>query len=799
MQDHRDSAEKLLSVMTIEEKTAQLCSVWLRIEESGRLTVKNLESATAEDSAEDPLSIMKNGIGELTRPLGTYPINAKKAVKALNGVQKFLREGTRLGIPALAHEECLPGLMAYGATLFPSGLNYGSLWDAELMRKFASVIGDELYSVGARQGLSPVLDVSRDVRWGRTDETLGEDPYLVGCMASAYVRGLQGDNRRLLATLKHFVGHSFCEGGRNHAPVRIGNRELNDVFMLPFEMAVKTAGAGSVMPAYHDLDGEPCSASIKNITEILRNEWGFDGIVVADYEAVSQLHTDHRIARDAAESAAIAIRAGLDIELPGYTCFRTGIIEAIDRGLLSVRDLNAAVLRVLTEKYRLGLFDNPYIDVEGVCLNSPEHRSAAREAAQKSIVLLKNDGILPLSSGGGTTAVIGSIADDRMATLCGYSFPVHLITAHKMIDSEVPYAKTLLEVMREREGETNVLFAAGCDVLRERPLDVPVFPGDTGMKSGQRESYVSTDESGIQEAVKTASEADRIVFAAGDLAGLFLSGTVGEGSDVSSLVLPGVQAKLLDALLETGKPLIVVLMNGRPYSLGKALKKTNAVVEAWLPGQEGAEAIADVLFGNVNPGGKLPVSVPKSAGAMPYFYNHKMKSAGAPVQEDFGADFPFGHGLSYTEFRYGGFSLDSASVPVDGEFRLSLSVENSGERTGEEIVQLYVRDLQASVVRPVMELKGFKRISLVPGQSARLTFSVPVDMLGFTVSGTQRIVEPGDFDLMIGSSSDDIRYRTKLTVTGTARLLPNDWRMMSQTNVVYTEKEPADLTRAVSV
>jgi beta-xylosidase len=601
-------------------------------------------------------------------------------------------------------------------------------------------------------------------------------------MATAYVAGLQGEDRRVLATLKHYVGHAFSEGGRNHAPVRIGERELNDTFLLPFEMAVKLANAGSVMPAYHDIDGEPSSSSRRYMTEVLRDRWGFDGIVVSDYMAIPLLQHHHRVARDAAEAAALALNAGMDQELPDYACYRSGLPEALKRGLIAMDDIDAAVGRVLVEKSRLGLFESPYVDIDGITLNTKEHRSVATEAATKSIVLLKNDGTLPLNNEG-TVALIGPLADDQLAVFCGYSFPVHLIMAFRLSGADGKYAKTLKEAFEDRIAKDRMLHARGCDVLTERPMDAPVFPSDENTSTGRQESFLSFDTSRIDDAVATALEAETVVVALGDLAGLFMTGTVGEGSDATSLELPGVQQQLLERLLDTGKPVVVVLMNGRPYNLGVGFEKAAAVIEAFLPGQEGADAIVDVLYGDANPGGRLPVSIPKTAGAMPYFYNHKMKSGGFPIQPDFGAVFPFGFGLSYTTFEYDDFAVKDLEVPVDGTIEVECSVRNTGQVSGDEVVQLYVRDCNASLVRPVRELKGFKRITLDSGAAARVTFALPVDMLGFTVEGVDRIVEPGEVEVMIGASSEHIHHRATVTLVGETRRLPEDWRMRCETDI----------------
>jgi beta-xylosidase len=780
MSSHAERARSLVARMTLAEKVAQLCSMWVNIEEDGGLSFRQAGDGFIKDSVGDPLLLLQDGIGHITRPLGTRPVEAARGLRGLNRVQKYLVERTRLGIPALAHEECLAGLLAKGATLFPAGINYGSLWDEQLMGRIAQAIGDELYSAGSRQGLAPVMDVCRDARWGRTEESFGEDPYLCGCLGTAFAVGLQGAEGRVLATLKHYAGHGFGEGGRNHAPVHIGERELADIFLLPFEMAVKLGGARAVMPAYHDIDGEPISASRHYLTEVLRGQWGFDGLVVSDYEAIRLLYEQHRVAADEAEAAALALRAGIDVEMPSFACLRAGVEKALARGLLDMAVIDAAVTRVLIEKSRLGLFEHPYAEEGALSLGCEEHRRLAAEAAARSVVLLKNDGSLPLPAEG-TTALVGPLADEQLAFFCSYSLPVHLIASLHAVDRETRYARTLREVLSERLPDGRLLFARGCDIFRERPTRTPVSPAELGGQTPA--SPLSCDESGFGAAVEAASRADRVIVAVGDLSGLFLTGTVGEGSDASSLRLPGVQQRLVEALLDTGKPVIVVLLNGRPYNLGEAFGRAAAVLEAWLPGQEGAEALAGILFGQINPGGRLPVSIPKSAGAMPYYYNSKLKAAGSPAQPEFGAVFPFGHGLSYTRFAYEDFRVKEAAVPIDGELEISCTVRNTGERAGDEVVQLYIRDLVASLVRPVQELKGFRRLSLEPGQAKRVTFLLPTDLLAFSTSGSARMVEPGEYELMVGRSSADILFRQTVRVLGQPRTLPSAWRMKTVTRV----------------
>jgi beta-glucosidase len=518
------------------------------------------------------------------------------------------------------------------------------------------------------------------------------------------------------------------------------------------------------------------------ITEILRERWGFDGIVVSDYEAVRLLHTHHAVARDDAEAAALALQAGMDMELPGFTCFRTGIEKAVARGLLQMAIVDAAVTRVLVEKSRLGLFENPYADEGVISLNTAESQKVAAEAAARSIILLKNDGMLPLPAQG-QTALIGPLGDDPLALYGGYSFPVHMHRAPDPVGEEPRILPTLRMALEKRAPAGTVLSARGCAIFTERMREPPVFPGDVDADKGQKKSTISSDTSGFAEALAVAAGADRLVIAVGDLAGLFLTGTVGEGSDASSLALPGVQQQLVEELLALGKPTAIVLLSGRPYNLGEAFSRANAVIEAWFPGQEGAAALAGILYGDINPGGRLTVSFPRSAGAMPYFYNHKLKSAGTPVHPDFGAVYPFGHGLSYTTFQYSDFHVKNGKTGTDGEIEISCTVRNTGTRQGDEVVQLYVRDLSASLVRPVRELKGFKRIPLEPGEKKRVTLILPTDLLAFTVKGTTRVIEPGEFDLMIGRSSADILFKETVEVTGQPRELPGNWRMKTEARV----------------
>ncbi|MEF2074069.1 glycoside hydrolase family 3 N-terminal domain-containing protein [Consotaella aegiceratis] len=762
--------------MTLDEKLGQMRSIWLILDENGRHTVRKFEASKPAD-ADMLKQLLSTGMGHVSRSIGTLNVEASQGVRALNSLQKFFVEETRLGIPAISHEECLSGLMIKGATLFPSAIAYGSTWNPDLIEAIGAEIGDEARAVGCRQALAPVLDVIRDPRWGRTEESFGEDPYLVGVMGARYVRGLQGHDRAVLATLKHFAGHSASEGGRNHAPVHMGWRELNDTFLLPFEMAVRLADAGSVMPAYHDIDGEPCHSSSRLLTEVLREAWGFDGIIVADYGGVGQLHQHHRVAADRAQAAVLAYNAGLDIELPNDECVRD-LPAALAAGSITLDTIDEIVHRILTEKVRLGLFEKPYADDGAIVLQAPQTIELARTAAEQSIVILDNNGILPLA-GGSKVAVIGPTADDPMALLGGYSFPVHLI--FNEVAEAASSVVTLLDGLKAALGDEQVIHSRGCNILDRRSAGIPLFPGDVDDSAGlDQPSTLSTRLDMIPHAVATAKAADVAIVCVGDLSGVFRTGTVGEGSDVDSLALPGVQQELLEAIVATGTPVVVVLTSGRPYNLGGLEEKLAAQVVAFLGGQEGGNGLAAVLSGAVEPSGRLPLSFPQSAGALPYYYNHKFKSPGSPIARHFGSRYPFGHGLAYTRFEFSDLALVENQVPVQsGDVRLSFVIRNVGSRTGVAVPQLYVRDDLASIVRPVKELKAFARVQLRPGTARRVVFSVPTDMLNFTGADGTRMVEPGLFTLMVGASSGDVRLRASVELTGEPRRLGRDWRMES--------------------
>lgn len=728
----------LVKKMSIEEKVAQLGSIPAsELLEDGRF------------SREKASMLIGKGIGQITRLAGSResPRDPTKIAMVANEIQRFLIEETRLGIPAIIHEECLSGLMAYGATTFPQAIGLASTWDPELVQSVASVIRRQMRAIGAHQGLAPVLDVARDPRWGRTEETLGEDQYLVASIGVAYIKGLQGDDLSfgVVATPKHFAAHGFPEGGRNCAPVHVSPRELLEVFLFPFEAAIREAEAYSLMNAYHDIDGVPCAASRELLTEILRFRWGFKGYVVSDYGAIEMLKTFHHVAADEMEAAVQALEAGIDIELPRIKCYGEPLLKAVKEGIISETIIDEAVSRVLRVKFLLGLFTNPYVKVEEAAraFDTPEDRALALRAARESIILLKNDGVLPLKKDLKSIAVIGPNADTTRGLLGDYSYTVHLnceVDAIKIV--------SILEAIKSKVSpQTEVYFARGCDI------------------------YEPSKE-GFKEALEAASRAEVIVAVMGERSGIFrLPAVTGEGRDQTSLSLPGVQEELLRALGDLGKPLIVVLVNGRPMAVKWAAEKASAIIEAWFPGEEGGNAVADVLFGDYNPGGKLPISIPQDTGQIPVYYSRRASSFRDYVFMSAKPLFPFGHGLSYTQFEYSLLKIEPEKIGSAGSVTISFDVKNVGRFKGDEVAQLYIRDPIASVSRPIKELKGFKRITLEPGEKKRVTFTLSTDQLAFYDRHMRLIVEPGLYEVMVGSSSEDIRLTGSFEVTGEVRVI----------------------------
>jgi beta-xylosidase len=751
----------LLSRMTLSEKVGQLRSTWLRAPEGadeeavdGDVAPMASELTSVPD---DWAELLRDGLGQLTRPFGTRPLTARQGAAALARVQREIAAASRFGIPAVAHDECLAGFTAWTATIFPVPLSWGASFDPQLVQEMAAQIGASMRAVGVHQGLAPVLDVTVDPRWGRTEETIGEDPYLVATLGTAYVRGLESTG--LVATLKHFAGYSTSRGARNLAPATVSSRQLADQVLPPFEMAIRNGGARSVMHAYTEIDGIPTAADPRLLTEVLRDCWGFTGTVVADYFGISFLELLHGVAAGPAQAAGLALAAGVDVELPTVRCFGQPLIDAVKRGEVDEALVDRAAGRVLRQKCELGLLD-PGWDPEptGAAeadLDPPSARAIARQLAEESVILLANDGALPLS-GGSRIAVVGPRADDPYAMLGCYSFPSHVGVKFpsREIGVTIP---TFLAALRQELPESAISYARGCEVD-------------------------GTDQSGIAAAAALAASSNVCVAVMGDRSGLFGQGTSGEGCDAADLNLPGVQGQLLDALLATGTPLVIVLLTGRPYALGRY--PAAALVQAFFPGQEGGPALARVLSGAISPSGRLPVSVPREPGGQPATYLGPALARKSTVSSlDPSALFPFGHGLSYTSFVWSDIECQGESwrvpssgralarVPTDGVVSVSLTVTNSGERAGTEVVQLYLHDPVAQVTRPAVALIGYARVALKPGEQRRVRFTIHADLTSFTGRLGHRVVEPGRIELRLGTSSADVVAALPVDLTGPERVL----------------------------
>ncbi|MDG4787280.1 glycoside hydrolase family 3 N-terminal domain-containing protein [Micromonospora sp. WMMD1102] len=760
--------EDLVGRLTLEEKVAQLYGVWVGGDSTGEDLAPHQQEMTSE--APDWRSMISAGLGQLTRPFGTAPIDPALGARALARMQQEIVAASRFGIPAIAHEECLTGFMTWKATVYPTPLAWGATFHPELIERMGRQIGSVLRMVGVHQGLAPVIDVIRDLRWGRCEESLGEDPYLVATLGTAYVRGLESTG--VVATLKHFVGYSASRAGRNHGPVSIGSRELADVLLPPFEMALRDGGARSVMHAYNDVDGVPPAADPELLTVLLRDRWGFTGTVVADYFGISFLHRLNSVAADLSEAAVLALTAGVDVELPAGHAYGTPLLEAVRAGTVPESLVDRAVTRVLRQKCELGLLDPDWSPVppvladgaersngevpgvlEGsVDLDPPANRALAREIAEESVVLLTNSDVLPLRPQS-RIAMVGPLADDVAGMLGCYTFPSHVGPQHPELPEGVE-VRTLLAALRAEMPETPIKYAPG----------------------GTVDGPAELDAEAISTAAAVASEADVCVAVLGDRAGLFGRGTSGEGCDVDDLRLPGAQAELLAALLDTGTPVVLVLLAGRPYALGDTVDRLAAVVQAFFPGEEGGPAVARVLSGAVSPSGRLPVSMPRNPGGQPTSYLSTTLGQKTEVSSvDPTPLFPFGHGLSYTWFSWPEVSVEGAApdgpveVPTDGEVSVSVSVRNDGDRAGVEVVQLYLHDPVAQVNRPVVRLIGYARVPLEAGQTRQVDFRVHADLSSFTGRLGYRVVEPGDLELRLSASSDDHRHTVPVRLTGPER------------------------------
>jgi beta-glucosidase len=769
-----ERVKNLLSIMTIEEKIAQLGSAWIYEILEGK-----------EFSEKKASKLMGNGIGQITRLGGASNFSPDESARTANIIQKYLLNNTGPGIPAIIHEESCSGYMAKGATCFPQIIGAASTWEPELLEKMGVEIRKQMKAAGAHQALAPVLDVARDARWGRAEETFGEDPYLVSKMGSSYIKGIQGKNWQegIMATAKHFSGYGVSEGGMNWAPPHIPEREMREVFLRPFEVAVKEVGIAAIMPGYHELDGIPCHSSKKLLKDILRNLWNFNGLVVSDYFGINMLKEFHLISPDKKYAAKQAMEAGVDIELPSTDCYGKPLKEALKEGIIDETLIDISVARILKMKFLMGLFENPYVDEKkpSKIFDTPEQRLLANKIAQKSIVLLKNyNKILPLRKDIKSIAVIGPNADEERNIIGDYAYPCHIESLIEMknnnetfntpvpdklemVDNFVPILSILDGIKEKVSRKTNVFYAKGCDITGE-------------------------NKDGFNEAVKISKKSDIAVMVVGGKSGIIDECTSGEARDRASLDLPGVQEDLVKAIYKTGTPVVVILVNGRPLSISWIAENTPSIIEAWLPGEEGARAVADVLFGDYNPGGKLPMSFPRSVGQVPVYYGHKPSGGrsywkGDYVEMSTKPLFSFGYGLSYTDFEYNNLSIEPIFASWNKEVKIRFDVRNTGSYEGDEVAQLYVNYIQSEITRPLKELKGFKRINLKPGQMKTVTFILPVTQLGFYNREMKYVIEPGTIKIMIGSSSENIMLNGEFKIKGKIKEIKDKMSYFSSVKV----------------
>ena len=731
----------LLSRMTLEEKAAQMICIWrdrpkTMLDDDGNFDPKKAKAFFKK----------RNGLGQVARPSDAGKgKNARETAELTNVIQKFFLENSRLKIPVAFHEECLHGHWAIDSTHFPQPIALASSFDPAMVERLFTMTAEEARVRGAHHVLTPVVDVVRDPRWGRCEETYGEDPYLVSRMGIAAVRGFQGDRtfhdrKHVMATLKHFTGHGQPESGMNCAPANISERVLREAFFYPFREVLKKAGAISVMASYNEIDGVPSHANKWLLRDILRKEWGFKGFIISDYWALWELSYKpdthgHFVAKDKKESAKLAVEAGVNLEAPDPDIY-LNLVELVKKKVLKEAQLDELVYPLLYWKFAFGLFEDPYVDpgIADRVVGSTAHREPALEAARASITLLKNENnIAPLNLGQyKTIAVIGPNANRGL--LGGYS--------------GVPrYNVTVLDGIKERVGNrAKVLYSEGCKITIGGSWgEDQVVPSDP-----------AEDRKQIAEAVEVAKQADVIVLAIGgneqtsrEAWGLTHMG------DRTSLDLIGRQEELVKAMLATGKPVVVFLFNGRPLSINYVSQNVPVIFECFYLGQETGYAVADVLLGNHNPGGKLPITIPRSVGHLPVFYNHKPSARRGYLFDDVSPLYPFGYGLSYTSFEIGAPKLAKSKIGRKDSTTVSVTVKNTGSRAGTETVQLYIRDQVSSVTRPVKELKGFQKASLKPGESNTVTLEITPDSLSFYDINMKYVVEPGDFEIMVGNSSRD--------------------------------------------
>ena len=753
----------LLDRMTVEEKVAQLESNWTLPAFPGFTAPSPFEGDHLNEAIVKKMAA--NGLGtfaQLDEFMGTGgPANPRLGAKKRNLLQEWVVKNTRLGIPILFHGEALHGAVVPGATSFPEAVGLGSTWDPELLQKMFATVALESRAAGNALVLAPVLDLSRDPRYGRVEEMYSEDPYLVGELGTAAVKGLQGmqsaddrlDENHVYATLKHFV-HGQPENGTNVGPNDFSERTMRSVFLYPFEQVVKNAHVAAVMPSYNENNGGiPSHANTWLLQQILRKEWGFTGLTVSDYMAVDQLASLQHVAASAGAAGALALKAGVDMELPAPSGY-PALVDAVKSGKVSQQELDQAVSRVLAAKFRAGLFEHPYVDEDRAAaeVGNREHAKLVRQVADESIVLLQNkNNILPLDPAKAKTlAVIGP--NGKKVRLGGYS-------------SIPPYYVSVVDGIQKRVGASvKVVFAEGCRISE------PDIAPNLNSMGVYKAPTPETDQKLMQEALETAKSADVIVLALGgnEIVSRESIGNLAPGmsmlGDSDTIELPGRQNELVHEIAKLGKPMVAVLLNGKAYAIEQLASEVPAIVEGWYLGQETGNAIADILFGDVNPSGHLPVTIARNVGQLPMYYYKTPAARRGYVFHENTPLFPFGHGLSYTTFSFGKPVLDREKISAIETAKVSVTVTNSGTRSGEQVVQLYVHHPVSSVVQPGIALRGFKRVHLEPGASMTVTFEVGPDQLSFLDARMQKTVEPGPVDIRVGASSAETSS-VQLTVT----------------------------------
>lgn len=784
----------LLNRMTLEEKVAQLCCI--------------MPQMIVGEEGPDIAAMSKyihDGLGRITQFSVIHPDDPKTIAEYANTIQKFAIDKTRLGIPVLFQTEGANGLVAVDAVVFPAGIGMAATWNPELIRKAADIISQQAKAAGIHKILAPVLDLALDPRWGRVSETFGEDPYLVSAMAEGFVNGLQGKDltKGVVSCAKHFLAYGFSEAGMHMADVHIGDRMLHEVFGRPFETAIQEAGMRAVMCTYASIDGEVTSVSPRILRQLLRDKMGFSGSAICDGSSIEYCVEKQHVAQTLQEAGVMALKAGLDADTPVTQAFDK-LPEAVRKGMVEESYIDEAVSRVLTMKFELGLFEKPFVDSEKTkdIFMELNDRNLALNIAQNSIVMLKNEShTLPISKDIASIAVIGPQANNLLSSFGGYNYPTMVQIFQYMVkrQSNGPRMVGVSDRLeKDTSLETTNIFAKAAkrfgdididSYTREHYQTATLLESIKSVVSNKTEVHfakgcdvLDMDESGFAEAIQIVEKSDIVIMAMGDRAGLgSKSRTSGEGLQATSLELPTIQQKFLETISPLGKPIVMVLFNSRPINLNWATENIDAILVVWAPGQEGSDAITSIIFGEANPSGKLPITFPKSVGQVPIYHFHKVASGYKELPDrkadlnesifgmkniDKGPLYPFGFGLSFSEFMFSDLVFEPEKVDINKSVRVSCKVKNISDIAGDEIIQVYIHDREAHIIRPVHELVAFRRVSLEPGEQKEVIFDICINQLGFYDENMRFVVEPGNMDVEVGNSSEDIHLRGSFEIIG---------------------------------